>query len=113
MAIQLLFLAAGTALVGMLCWAVGRVGARLFGPTPFWRLQAPWTCFHAYLVVSLYAGGGLPAPAGPFAALLGLTLAVTVVGGLVAGIRGPGPEARALLLGWALPWALAVLLAVL
>jgi hypothetical protein len=112
-AIQALYLAAGTALVAALCFALGRLGSRLFGRTPFWRFQVPWTAFHGYLVVSLYAGGGLPAPAGAFAAVLGLTLAVTLAGGLAAGVRGPGPEARALLLGWALPWALALLLAVL
>ena len=95
-----------------ICWAAGRLGGRLFGETPFWRLQAPWTLFHAYLVASLLAGGGLPAPAGAFAGLLALTLALTLAGGLVAGVRGFGPEARALLWAWLVPWGIAVLLSV-
>ncbi len=108
-----LFLLAGTALVAALCWAAGHLGGRLFGATPFWRLQVPWTLFHGYLVASLLAGGGLPAPLGAFARLLGLTLALTAAGGLVAGVRGFGPEARALLWAWVLPWGIAVLLSVL
>lgn len=113
MIVQTLFLVSGTAAVGCICWGGVRLLAlALRRTTPFWNVQLPWTLFHAYLVTALYAGGGLPAPAGAFAGVLALTAGVTAAGGYAAGIRRAGPEARALLFAWALPWGVALLLAV-
>jgi hypothetical protein len=106
-----LFLVVGSLVVAGLCWGGGRLLSRALGRrTPFWRLQVPWTAFHAYLVIALYAGGGLPTSARGFFVAAAVTGAATGLGGLAFRVRRAGGGARALFWAWALPWGIAALL---
>lgn len=107
--LQLPLLALSVVVVYAICHLLGRLLLRLLHlQSPLLGTAVPWALFQAYLVVGLFIWGGLPAPAGPFAAVAGITGLLTLVWALARRQRDTRTT-LALLVAWAAIWVAALL----
>jgi len=107
--VQLPLLALSAVVVYAGCAALAWLVLRLLRlRSPFLAALLPWALFQGYLVVGLFLWGGLPAPAGGFAAVAGLAGLASLVLAL-ARRRWDARRTAAVLIAWAAVWIAALL----